>query len=392
VLMNRQDVRQVLYLRGYDFEGSVAAGGGMAVGFSSSDTQLFGSTLRDLLGGSFPIFKVMSPKDVWWETLDAQRHFADDFDGMIALIHQRPLSVYLNASSWRAGVLDLMSRMDHFIVYVSSITDSAMWEIEQLDTDERRGRVTIVFDEKAIANKDLQLHVRDRMQDQYGERLIWRKEGGPPAITADELRAALAAKFHVATPQEFKADIDRHRARIAASAGPLPTGQRETWIDFEWRPSLPEEKLSDLRALSEAAAGRIAAVTSEGIAALPLFLVDLQLRIYLTLLLGEHADTGRALAAYGAVMQGALDYYEPPGVRLGALSAENREHHLTMLRDHADYAAYAGVRLLGYGRSHEFEDRSEAATAETTAIVKATTAAVADFFARTGGPLPEQPD
>src|SRR5262245_21404296 len=39
LLMNRQDVRQVLYLRGYDFEGSVAAVDGMAMGFSSSDTQ-----------------------------------------------------------------------------------------------------------------------------------------------------------------------------------------------------------------------------------------------------------------------------------------------------------------------------------------------------------------
>ena len=108
----------------------------------------------------------------------------------------------------------------------------------------------------------------------------------------------------------------------------------------------------------------------------------------MTLLLGEHADTGRALAAYGAVMRGALDYYEPPGERGGALSAENREGHLAMLRDHADYAEYAGVRLLGYGRSHEFEDRSEAATAETAAISDATKAAVADFFGRTGGPLP----
>jgi hypothetical protein len=222
------------------------------------------------------------------------------------------------------------------------------------------------------------------MQDEYGDRLIWRKQGAPPATGVAELRGQLAAKFHLTTPEAFAAEIDRHRERIAASAGPLRPGERETWIDFEWHPAAPEDKLDELRAISEAAEARIAAATKDGIRSLALFLVDVHLRLFMTLLLGEHADTGRALAAYGAVMQGALDYYEPPGERLGSLSDENRESHLAMLRDHADYAAYAGVRLLAYGRSHEFEDRSEDATAETAAIFAATSAAVADFFARSG--------
>jgi hypothetical protein len=358
------------------------------VGFSSSDTERFNLELQDLIGSQFAIFKVMSPKDVYYETVDAQRYFHGSFSRMIGLIQQRMLSVYLNALAWKEGVLDLIDRMDHYIVYVSSITDSAMWELEQLDTDDRRARVTVVFDESAIEDKVSQLYMRDQMQELVGERMIWSKQGGPPKITAEELRASLSAKFLVTTPDAFQADIDHHRKRIVTSSGKFRPGERETWLDFRFYPGLPEDELSALRAVSDASQARIDAACADGIDCLPLFLMDIQLRIYVSLLFGEHAEVGRALAAYQAVMQGALGYYEPAGERVGALSAENRERLLSVLRDHQEYAAYTGVRLLGYGRSHEFEDRSEAAAAETKAVCERTRAAVNRFFEERGGPLP----
>src|SRR5207244_11654106 len=55
-----------------------------------------------------------------------------------------------------------------------------------------------------------------------------------------------------------------------------------------------------------------------------------------TLLLGQHDETGRALAAYAGIMRGALDYYKPPGDRLGALTAENRDRLLATLQAHHD--------------------------------------------------------
>jgi hypothetical protein len=386
-LMNRQDHRQVLYLRGYDYEGSVATGAGMAMGFSSLDTQRFGWKLRELLGDTYPIFKVMSPKDVYWETVDAQRYFHGDFNGMIRLVRQRPRSVYLNALYWKEGVRDLMDRMDHFVVYVSSITESALWEIEQLDTDERRDRVTVVFDERTIENKTTQLAARDAMRLRYGEALIWAKEGDPPTMTATDLRKQLETKFLVTSPSEFEVEIDRHRARIAASAGPRPPGQRETWIECRWHPALPDAELDHLHAVAEAARARVERAVTAGIESLPLMFSDIQFTIFMSLLLGDHAATGRALAAYEAVMQGAIDYYEPRGPGGGGLSTENRDRLLGTLRDHQDYAAYAGVRLLGYGRSHEFEDRSKAATAEIGEIRGRTKAAVDRFFAERGAPL-----
>jgi hypothetical protein len=120
---------------------------------------------------------------------------------------------------------------------------------------------------------------------------------------------------------------------------------------------------------------------------LPLFLDQVQLRIYSTLLMGEHDQTGLALAAYAGVMRAALDYYEPPGERIGGLSAANRESHLEMLREHLGIAEYAGVRLLAYGRSHEFDDFSAAADATWNAAFAATTATVTRFFEEMGEPL-----
>jgi hypothetical protein len=387
-LMQRYDGRQVLYLRGYDYEGSVSTDSGMAAGFSTWDTMEFGYGLFDLLERDARIVKVLSPKDVYWETVDAQHYFGGDYDGMIQLTLQRPCSIYLNARAWRQGVLDLLDRMDHYLVYVSSITESVLWELEQLDTDDRRRRVTVVFDEEAIDKKEAQLALQDAMQAEFGERLIWSKKDPRPALTVTELRAQLSRSFLVTTPAEFVSQIDRHRRRIAESSSLLGPGARETWIDFHFHPALDADGLAELRGFSADLQGRIDAAIRDGIECLPLFLDQVQLRIYTTLLMGEHDQTGRALAAYAGVMRGALDYYEPPGEKVGGLSVENRESHLVMLREHLDLADYAGVRLLAYGRSHQFDDVSATASAASTAIFEATTTVVARFFQGGEGPHP----
>ena len=388
-LMHRYDGRQVMYFRGYDYEASVSTGGGVAIGTSSWETAIFGQKLRDLLEPNLTIFKVLAPKDIYWDTVDASRyyHFTRlDYDGMIRSILQRPCSIYLNALHWRKGVADLLDRMDHYVVYVSSITEGVLWELEQLDTDERRKRVTVVFDEEAIAKKP-GVNALAKGMAAHGGQLIWSKKDRPSALTAAELRAQLSRRFLVTTPDEFEAQIDRHRGRIAEGSSRLGPGARETWIDFHFYPAVDAAELAELRGLSAALQGSIDAATRGGIECLPLFLDQVQLWIYTTLLMGEHDQTGRALAAYGGVMRGALDYYEPSGEKIGGLSPENRGSHLVTLRRHLDMAEYAGVRLLTYGRSHEFDDFSAAANAAWNASFEATTAAVARFFEDRGGPL-----
>lgn len=379
-LMNRHENKQVLYLRGYDFEGSVTTGGGLAMGFSSNDTTQFNWRLGDQLSQHCRLFKVLSPKDVYWETVDAQRCFYGNFGDMISLTRHRMCSVFLNAFQWKQGVAHLLDRMDHYIVYLSSITESVLWELDQLDTDDRRSRVTVVFDDQAIHNKEMQLGVRDRMQDEYGDKLIWSKKGRPPASSVGGLRKKLSRKFLVTTPDAFEKDIEEHRRRINRSSARLAPGARETWLEFRFYPSLDDGRLRVLRDFSAEVEGHIEDLTgNRGIDCLPLFLNIVQLRIFMTLLMGEHHETGRALAAYAAVIQGAHDYYGAPGDKVGALSQEGRERHLSMLSDHLEISRHIGWCMLSFGKSHQFDDfRAVARTAFDSAFDR--TKAAADCF------------
>lgn len=380
-MMNRFDGKQVLLLRGYDFEGSISTGGGMAAGFSSMHTSSFTSKLADQLKDDCRLIKVMSPKDVYWETVDAQRYFYTDFNGMIPLSKYRYASVYVNASSWKEDVGALLERADHYVVYVSSITEGVMWELEQLDTDARRGRVTVILDEGAIENKEFQLGMREAMRSRYGDDLIWAKEGGDPLQSVEELRSVLAEKFELVTPDEFERDIDRHRQRIAESLAELRPGKRETWFDFKFEPSVEIDKMREIRGFATWVESRIDAWTRDrGIDNLPVFLNLLQLKVFVTLLLGDHFETGRALAAYAAVMQGTYDYYSAEVVPVAPLSDQGREKSLRMLKAHRDAGHQIGWYFLSYGRSHEFDDLRARADAEYEVVYDRTKAAVDGFF------------
>jgi len=381
-LMNRYEDKQVLYLRGFDIEESVASGGSQAVGFSSVDAAQFNWTLGRLLASrDFRVFKVLSPKDVYWETVEAQRYFYSEFADMIPLARQPMRSIFLNALRWKEGVADLLDRMDHFVVYVPSISESALWELQQLDTDDRRGRVTVVFDQDAIEKKEMHLGLQQKLQNDLGDKLIWRKEGPAPDLTAAELRERLSREFLLTTPEAFEKEIEEHRRRIAADSARLPPGARETWLDCEFYPALDTDKLKALREFAARIQALVAAGTGEkGITCLPLFLNHVQMRIFMTLLMGEHHETGLALAAYAAVMQGALDYFGRPGKKAGDLSEEGRERHLAMLQDHFEMARHIGLRMLSFGKSHEFGDYSAIAAAEFEATVDRTMGAVGKFL------------
>ena len=101
--------------------------------------------------------------------------------------------------------------MDHYVVYVSSLTESALWELDQLHTDQRRGRVTVVFDEDAIGKKASQLALQEALAGRLGEA-IWAKQGGPPSLTAAQVREGLTKVFKVMDPDEFEAEHRRRQA------------------------------------------------------------------------------------------------------------------------------------------------------------------------------------
>jgi hypothetical protein len=219
------------------------------------------------------------------------------------------------------------------------------------------------------------------MQDEFGDRVIWSKKGRRLAVSASELRERLSAKFLLTTRDAFEKDIEEHRRRIAASSARLAPGERETQIEFRFHPAMDAEALADLRDRSAALQARIETRRRErGIDCLLLFLNDVQLRIYMTLLMGEHHDTGLAFAAYAAVMQGALDYYLQPGEKVDDLAENNRKPALELLTDHCGMGRHIALRMLAYGRSDQFEDFTQAAEADYAATFEATKLAVDGFF------------
>jgi hypothetical protein len=74
---------------------------------------------------------------------------------------------------------------------------------------------------------------------------------------------------------------------------------------------------------------------------------------------------------------------------MGALSEENRERHLALLRDHIEAARYLAVTLAAFGESQRFDDTVDAARTEDRAIFEAARETVARYFARVGGPAPD---
>jgi hypothetical protein len=344
--------------------------------------------LADVLGGDVALFKVISPKDVYWDTITAQRFFRDGYGELIRWVVARPSAIYLNARKWQEGVLDLLDRMDHYVVYVSSTTPSLLWELTQLDVDERRDRVTVVLDATAMKETRAQLGLEEGLRGHFGEHLIWSKQGPPPEMTEDELFAWVSERFLVITPEELEVDSGPRQARIAGDSSPLPPGSRETWFDFDFSPALDDDDLARLRTMS-GNLGRLVDEALDGhVECLPLTVVHLQLRIYATLLFAEHDQTGRTLASYAGLLRAALDYYEPEGPRIAALTPQHREGHLAMLRENLELTQYIAPRLLSSGKTHEFGDYSAQATATFAAEYERALTATRTVFRRLGGRLP----
>jgi hypothetical protein len=356
--------KRVLYLRGYDFAFTLYFGEGLASEPRSVDTQRFNTKLAKLASDDVCLIKVMSPDEAYWETVGLGKYFMEpDLNPVIGKAKYPFRSAYMNALSWQQGLGQLLDRADYFVVYVSSLTPSAMWELEQLEIPERRGRVTVVFDTEAIANKEGMLEAQDHMQSAE-RKLIWPKGRSEPSVTPEEYRSTLATKFLVVSPEEFENNIDTQLSTIRQSSAEEASGANPKWIEFEFYPSLPEDQLASLREFGGWIKTRVTSgiEPQQEIASLLLFLNDVQFWIYTTLLLGEHAETGRALAIYAATLNCCA--------RVADL-----EHHV-----HA--ARYWGVSLLASGRSHEFESIYERAKTEFEEIERKAADAVNRFLER----------
>jgi hypothetical protein len=104
----------------------VSTGAGIGAGFSMYNTRTFGMKLTEVLYADVALYRVISPKDVRWGT-SAARNSSATATASSSAGSSRGRAIYLNAAERHKGVLDLLDRMDHCVVDVSSTTPSLLW-------------------------------------------------------------------------------------------------------------------------------------------------------------------------------------------------------------------------------------------------------------------------
>lgn len=380
-LMQESRTKRVLYLRGFDYEGATRTGGGLAMGYASVDTARFSHQLAEHLLPGFEIFTCLSPKDLFWDTVGPQKYFHGDFDRLIQACSEPIRSIHLNANHWQADISELIDRMDHFVVYVSSITASVLWEIEQLKKKKRTGQTTIVFDEEAIANKKIQDGMQEKMKELFRDDVIWSKSHTETeTLMPAKLREELTQSFLVVSPDDFFKQIKQLKARIKKARARTGIKSRHEPFPFRFSPALDAAELKriyDFDATVEAVIRK--QIAAKRITNLPWFLNIVQLKIYTSLMLGKHDETGRALAVYGAVMDVVgKQFSNQPSEDV--MTEDQKTPAREKLLDHFEMADYASPRLMAYGNSHEFGDYSAKALGVYAEVSAAASAAVEGFY------------
>lgn len=384
-LMKKDETKRVLYLRGFDYEGAVSFGGGLAMAYTSVDTGRFTHKLAERLRPDFEVFTALSPRDLFMDTIGTQKYFYGDYDRLIQASSEPIRSIYLNAKHWKADASWLFDRMDYFVVYVSSITESVLWELALLKKKKRAADTTVVFDEEAIANKEVQFDMQEHMEETGEAKVIWSKsrpETTPP--TAPELRESLARDFLVVSSEQFFRGIKRHKTRIAKSQSPLGVGSREEPLPFRFYPAQGAGALKRLRDLDESVEASIRGqISSRSITNLPWFLNNVQLKILTSLMLGKHYETGRALAVYAAVMDVARKQMFGADAPADDTADDTETRAHVRLEAHYELAHHASPRLMAYGESHEFGDYSKKALEVYGEVFASASEAVESFFKET---------
>lgn len=387
-LMKKNAKKRVLYLRGFDFEASISPGedSGMGMGLSSMDTFSFTRKVGDLLGKEFDVFKILSPKDLYWETIGPQRHFYGDFEKIIHAGSEPIRSIFVNAHFWKEDVAYVAERVDYFIVYVSSITDGVLWELNNLKERGYHRRTTVVFDEKAIVNKEMHVGLQESLPDMKIGDVLWlESKKHVTRDDAEKLRKELGASFFVVSREQFETKIADHKARIVEAEGALGPGAREIYIEFRFFPAVDVPVLEQIRSLDRAIWKQIEAALTNRITCLPYFFNLVQLRIFTSLMLGQHFMTGQALAVYAGIIDSALTYYEAIERINEQVTAEENEQHLNLLRDHHAAGEHIGWCMLTYGKSHEFGNYTRAARAEYDRLFGAAQSKTAQFITKIVG-------
>lgn len=341
------DRKQVLYLRGFDYE-SAFHSGPAAADMSSADTLTFTWTLWEHLVTDFAVFQALSPEDLHMETRGMRSYIYDgDFK---RLRDATQLSFYLNANHWRDDIARIAQQMDYFVVYVSSLTESVLWELGLLERLGRADHTTVVFDEKAVDNKKGHIAAQTLLGVSYPDSVLWPgNTDKADTVDARQLRDQLARRFWVVSRDEFFATIDAQKARIEEAAAPADPGFREAPVDFRFYPALAPDALTKLRDVDHALDTVIRrSVTSQPITNLPWFFNQVQQKIILALMLGDNENTAWALSVCGGLLAAVAEQIEDEEPYLD-LADDQRARLLGRLGQYLKLAGDSGWALRTIG-------------------------------------------
>lgn len=361
-LLRQTTARRVLYLRGFDYQAAVGVGGGLAMGFSTVDSTRFNHRLGALLGHDCEVYKALSPLDLERETLALERHFYGDYPALTRLCSAPIRSFFLHAEHWQRDVAHLAGRMDYFVVYLSSLSESVLWELQCLRDRGHAGRTSVIFDRDAILTKNIHAGFYAALPGLAIGKALWLPDRQPLSEGhIDAFRAELETCFTVIPADDFDAQAEALRARVLAARGPLPPGQRESSLPFRFHPALARPERRALHRLDAALAREVAPDTGEPLACLPFRLGQLQLRVFTALALGDHPGAAQALAIYASCMDALLAFYTRSGRLADGVSAAELPAYLGLFRDHRDTAASIARHFLEAGPGNRFDAPDEAA-------------------------------
>jgi len=364
-LRRQTTAKRVLYLRGFDYQAAVGVGGGMAMGISTVDSARFNHRLGELLGHDCEVYKALSPLDLERETQGLEGHFYGDFQALTRHASTPLFSFFLHAEHWQGDVAHLVGRMDYFVVYLASLSDSVLWELQHLLDHGHAGRTAVIFDRDAILTKNLHAGFYAALPELAIGKALWLPARKPlTAAHIDAFRAGLDTHFTVIPAADFDTHAAALRARILAASGPLPPGRREGSLPFRFYPAQAAPALAAVRRLDAALAREVAPATcdaGEPLDCLPFRLGQLQLRVFTALALGDHPGAARALAAYAGCMDALLAFYTRRGALAAGLPAAELPAWLGVFQDHRDSAASIARHFLEAGPGDRFDAPGEAA-------------------------------
>ncbi|MDQ3789083.1 MAG: hypothetical protein M3422_17790 [Actinomycetota bacterium] len=383
-------VRRVLYLRGFEYQTDIGIGpagkAGLAYTLMTPDSWYFTHNLAERLRGEFGLLATLAPEDVYFARYDAKRYFDRlDYLGVMNMAARSPSAFYLNARHWRHDLAKIADRVDYFVVYLSSLTESSLWEISLLREKGRQSDVTIVFDPDAAQAKQSQADFDTNFARHVSGTVIWPGAAvHDREMTADQWHDRLSSEFHVVPPERFFASLDHIRQRIASASGPACPDERRVPIEFRFEPAADPSDVDKLHKLQRQLMSVTRALAEErSITNLPWYLNVLRVAVLAGLMLGRHDESGRALARYAATVSVLRDRFFPDGrTPADGVTVADPARLLDTLADHSSAAETIGWTLLSLGKSDEFGDYRRLATDSYDEEFGVTRSAVESFMDR----------